>query len=69
MAACDGCGEEYSYEQLNEVGRLDLCDWCCTHKKVLVKQEQDRMARNAALGHTGSDMCSCEMCAARADYE
>lgn len=28
-----------------------------------------RLDRDRALGHTGSDMCGCERCAARADME
>lgn len=57
---CDNCLDDRS--TINYRG-YELCR-DCRGDDVIDKIDR-RIDRNEALGHTGSDMCGCEMCAAR----
>jgi hypothetical protein len=62
---CDRCFEECGDHELahwSDYG--SYCDFCWQKVKPRIEAEKERNKRS---GHTGSDLCGCEMCAARAD--
>lgn len=60
---CDECLEDlntYNYRG------YELCRYCMDRAAPKIDA---RISRDERIGHTGSDLCGCEMCAARADAE
>lgn len=63
MMFCSGCNEDVRDQDIvYDDDIVAYCDCCWPAKQ---KSVETRKARHAELGHTGSDMCGCSMCAAR----
>ena len=60
---CDYCDEDRS--TISYKG-YELCSYC--YERGITKIDM-QIARDKKLGHTGSDMCGCSMCAAAADMD
>lgn len=71
MAAyCTSCGSDVGWDYGQEYADGGwYCDRCYESKSTLRESIERIYKRNKELGHTGSDMCGCSMCAAKADME
>lgn len=61
---CDACGDYVTDNTIASPCGMDsiYCRFCWP---TMQKSIEARDARYKALGHTGSDMCGCSMCALR----
>lgn len=58
---CEECLEDlttYNYRG------YELCRYC---EAQAIPKIDARIARNARIGHTNSDLCGCQMCAGRVE--
>ena len=65
---CQSCdNDDVSWERIMDIGDGQYCHRCVDANTPAVQRAYERENRDRAIGHTGSDLCGCERCAAAAD--
>jgi len=63
---CGNCFEDVDYIDAQGFGEDVYCRRCWPKVEKRATKQHEYYKK---IGHTGEDMCGCEMCAARADME
>lgn len=70
MPTCSNCCKDVGWDFAEEYADGGMyCDYCIKNSSQLRERLKRVRERNKELGHTGSDMCCCSMCAANYEKE
>jgi len=63
MSICDYCLNDVDWVDIAyDDGDVEVCSLCWRDEKIK-KRVLDRKKYYEQIGHTGEDMCGCQMCA------